>query len=222
MSTAAETVMAHLSTFIFLSHARQKTERYSVGEQSPQADMKRVDDYVRGVGDQIEMVQYIRGRIGEDQDTVLDTWVAYPITTRESGCHRDFPKKRGRVDPRMRQMNMPWSQRRSTQGRLTRQRNAVLATKGRFIPLMLPLTPEIWKADGSSATEYDRGFSDTSDDERRGSWRDSFSVINSSEYSPVSDAELELREVETEGHAELLRAWRAQSDQMLRPRRSTT
>jgi hypothetical protein len=97
-----------------------------------------------------------------------------------------------------------------------------MTTKSRFIPLTPPLTPEIGKADGSSATEYDRGFSDTSDGERRGSGRDPFSVINSSEYSPVSDAELELREVETEGHAELLRAWRAQSDQGLKRRRSTT
>jgi hypothetical protein len=44
MSTAAETAMAHLPTFIFLSHARQKTERYPVGEQPPQADRKRVGD----------------------------------------------------------------------------------------------------------------------------------------------------------------------------------
>jgi hypothetical protein len=37
MSIAAEAVMAHLSTFVFLSHARhrrQKTERYSAGGQS--------------------------------------------------------------------------------------------------------------------------------------------------------------------------------------------
>jgi hypothetical protein len=34
----------------------QKTEWHSVGEQPPQADRKRVDDYVRRTGDQIEMV----------------------------------------------------------------------------------------------------------------------------------------------------------------------
>jgi hypothetical protein len=84
------------------------------------------------------------------------------------------------------------------------------------------MTPEIGKADGPSTTEYDRGFSDTPDDKRRGSGRDPFSVINSSEYPPVSDAEQELREVETEGHAELLRTWRAQSDQMIIQHRSTT
>jgi hypothetical protein len=72
MSIAAETAMVHLSACIFLSHARQKTERYSVGEQSPQADRKRADDYVRRIGDHIEMIQYIRGRIGEDRDTVID------------------------------------------------------------------------------------------------------------------------------------------------------
>jgi hypothetical protein len=48
MSIAAEMTMAHLSTCIFLSHARQNTERHSVGEQSPQADRKRADDYVGG------------------------------------------------------------------------------------------------------------------------------------------------------------------------------
>ena len=72
MSIAAETAMAHLSTFIFLSHARQKTERCSVGEQSPQVDRERADDHVRRTGDHIEMAQYIRSRIGEDRDTVLD------------------------------------------------------------------------------------------------------------------------------------------------------
>jgi hypothetical protein len=48
MSIAAEMTMAHLSTCIFLSHARQNTERHSVGEQSPQADRKRADDCVGG------------------------------------------------------------------------------------------------------------------------------------------------------------------------------
>jgi hypothetical protein len=123
---------------------------------------------------------------------------------------------------------MPLSQRRSAQGRLTRRHNAVLpstmTTKGRFIPLTPPLTPDIGKADGPSTTEYGRGYSDTSDDERRGPGRDSFSAINSSEYTPVSsvsDAEQELREVRTEGHAELLRL--AQSGhQMPKRRRSTT
>ena len=71
MSTATETIMAHLSTSIFLSHARQKAEQCSVGRDSP-ADRERADDYVRRVGDQIEMAQYIRGRIGEDRGTILD------------------------------------------------------------------------------------------------------------------------------------------------------
>ena len=45
-----------------------------MGEKSPQADhpRERADDYVRGIGDQIEMVQYIRSRVGEDRDTVLN------------------------------------------------------------------------------------------------------------------------------------------------------
>jgi hypothetical protein len=43
-----------------------------VGRQSPLADRERVGDYVRGVRDQMKMVQYIRGRIGEDRGTALD------------------------------------------------------------------------------------------------------------------------------------------------------
>ena len=64
--------MAHLSTFILLSHAQQKSERCSVGRDSPQADRERADDNVRRIGDKIEMAQYIRGRIGEDRGTILD------------------------------------------------------------------------------------------------------------------------------------------------------
>ena len=41
MSIATETIMAHLSTFIFLSHARQKAEQCSVGRDSPPANSKR-------------------------------------------------------------------------------------------------------------------------------------------------------------------------------------
>jgi hypothetical protein len=72
MSIATDTIMAHLSTFIFLSHARLKAEQYSVGKDSPPADIESAGDYVRRVRDQIEMVQYIRGRIGEDRGTILD------------------------------------------------------------------------------------------------------------------------------------------------------
>ena len=72
MSTATEMIMAHLSTSIFVSHAQQKAERCSVGRDSPQADRERADDNVRRIGDQIEMIQYIRGRIGEDRGTILD------------------------------------------------------------------------------------------------------------------------------------------------------
>ena len=84
MNTATETIMAHLSTFIFLSHARQKAEQCSVGRDSPPADRERADDYVRRVGDQIEMAQYIRGRIGEDRGTILDMG-------RIPGYHTRFP-----------------------------------------------------------------------------------------------------------------------------------
>ena len=72
MSTAAEMIMAHLSTCIFVGHARQKTERCSVGRNSQQADKDQADDNVRRLDDQIRMIQYVRGRIGEDRDTILD------------------------------------------------------------------------------------------------------------------------------------------------------
>jgi hypothetical protein len=59
ISIAAEMVMAHLSNYIFMSHVRQKKERYAVGHHSRPEDNKRADDYFRRVRDQIEMVQYI-------------------------------------------------------------------------------------------------------------------------------------------------------------------
>jgi hypothetical protein len=72
VSIAAETIMAHLSTCIFLSHARLKAKQCSVGGSSPSELIKDADDYVKRVRDQIEMLQYIRGRVGEDRSTVLD------------------------------------------------------------------------------------------------------------------------------------------------------
>jgi hypothetical protein len=72
MSIAADTIMAYLSTFIFLSHARLKAKQCLVGEPSPPALIESANDYVRRVRDQIEMIQYIRGRIGEDRGTILD------------------------------------------------------------------------------------------------------------------------------------------------------
>jgi hypothetical protein len=82
--------------------------------------------------------------------------------------------------------------------------HSTVTTKGRFTTLTPPLTPEREKADGPNTSEYDRGFSDTSDDKRRGS----FSARDSSEYcSPVSDVEQELREVKTEDQAELFYTW---------------
>jgi hypothetical protein len=82
MSTAADTTMSHLSTFIFLSHARLKAKQCSVGGSSPPALIESANDYVRGVRDQIEVIQYIRGRIGEDRSTVLDMGRAPDYGTR--------------------------------------------------------------------------------------------------------------------------------------------
>ena len=78
VSIAAETIMAHLSKCIVLSHARLKAEQRSVGESSLPKEIKEADDYVNRVSDQIEMLQYVRGRIGEDRDTVLDICARNP------------------------------------------------------------------------------------------------------------------------------------------------
>ena len=43
-----------------------------MGESSLPKEIKEADDYVNRVSDQIEMLQYVRGRIGEDRSTVLD------------------------------------------------------------------------------------------------------------------------------------------------------
>jgi hypothetical protein len=72
MSTAAGIIMAHLTTCIFVGHANRRTEQDSVGQNSPLADKVRADDNVRRLDDQIKMIQYVRGRIGEDRDTILD------------------------------------------------------------------------------------------------------------------------------------------------------
>ena len=72
MSTAAGIIMAHLTTCIFVGHANRKTEQDSVGQNSPLADKVRADDNVRRLDDQIRMIQYVRSRIGEDRDTILD------------------------------------------------------------------------------------------------------------------------------------------------------
>jgi hypothetical protein len=57
-----------------------------------------------------------------------------------------------------------------------------------------PLTPENEKASESSTTEYDRGQSDTSEDERIGPSE----MSGSSEYSPVSGVEPEQQKVKQE------------------------
>ena len=73
MSIAAETIMAHLSTCIVLSHARLKAEQRSMGGSSLPKEIRKAGDYVNRVRDQIEMLQYVRGRIGEDRSTLAFT-----------------------------------------------------------------------------------------------------------------------------------------------------
>jgi hypothetical protein len=130
-----------------------------VGEQPPQADRKRADDDVRGVGDQIEMVQYIRGRIGEDRDTVLDMGRIPDYDTREwmpSGLSKG---KGGAPDDASTHAAEPASKRaRVVKAQAQWQwSNSTVTSGGQFIPL----TPENEKASESSTTKYDRGYTRT-------------------------------------------------------------
>jgi hypothetical protein len=52
-------------------HARKRSDVRWDGTRS-RADKDQADDNVRRLDDQIRMIQYVRGRIGEDRDTILD------------------------------------------------------------------------------------------------------------------------------------------------------
>jgi hypothetical protein len=211
ISIATEMVMAHLSIHIRMGHALQKKGRWAVGRHSPRDDIARAKDLCRFIGDQIEMMQYIRGRVGGDRDAILSMQDRPDLGPKAS----TLSKGTGRSEDAASKCAMePASNKRArmTNGAQAPCSHSTVATKGRFIPP----TPEIEKAGGPSTTEYDRGFSDTSDDERRGL----FSVMNSSEYSPVSGVAQEPREVKTEDQAELLCL--AQSAQVLTQHQPTT
>jgi hypothetical protein len=80
-----------------LSHARLKAEQRSVGGSSLPKEIRKAGDYVNGVRDQIEMLQYVRGRIGEDRDTVLDICAHMPghgagVATPMQGQTSDPPR----------------------------------------------------------------------------------------------------------------------------------
>jgi hypothetical protein len=70
ISTATEMAMAHLSIHIRMGHALQKKERWAVGKHSLRDDIARAKGLCRFIGDQIEMMQYIRGRVGDDRDAI--------------------------------------------------------------------------------------------------------------------------------------------------------
>jgi hypothetical protein len=69
----AEMCMAHLSVHIRIGHALQEKERRSVGKQSPRNDIAKAKDVCicRFTEDRIEVMQYLRGRIGDDRDAIL-------------------------------------------------------------------------------------------------------------------------------------------------------
>jgi hypothetical protein len=151
MRIAAETTKAHLSTFIFLSHAQQKAERCSVGRYLPQVDRERADDYVRGVGDQIEMVQYIRGRIGEDRDTVLDMGRVPDYHTRRwipSALSKGKGKGQSEHTARMCVMEPASKRARMTDAQAQRSPSTVTNESG-----FTPLTPDADNGDYSPVSD---------------------------------------------------------------------
>jgi hypothetical protein len=170
MSIATEAIMAHLSNFIFLSHARLKAEQCSVGRYSPQVDRGRADDYVRRAGDQIEVVQYIRGRIGEDRSTVLDMGRIPDYHTRRwmpSALSKGKEKDQSEHAARTCALEPALKLKRARKSKMTPQRSpSTVIDKKSFSPL----------------TGSDRGYSDTSEDEGAGP----SNAAESSDYSPVS------------------------------------
>jgi hypothetical protein len=125
------------------------------------------------------MIQYIRGCIGEDRDTVLDMGRIPDYDTRE-WMPSGLSKGKGRTpdDASTNAAEPAPKCARMTKAQGQRSTSTMTNEDG-----FTPLTPE-----------NDRGHSDTSDDERRGS----SSVMDSSEYPPVSDAEQEPRKFKTE------------------------
>ena len=97
-----------------MGHALQKKERWAVGKHSPRDDIARAKDLCRFIRDQIEMMmQYIRGRVGDDRDAIL-SMQDRPTGLALARRHQRF--RRAKPDPRMRRVNVPWSQRRNAQG----------------------------------------------------------------------------------------------------------
>jgi hypothetical protein len=110
------------------------------------------------------MIQYIRGRIGEDRDTVLgmgripdyDTreWMPSGLSERKRRAPGDASTHAAEPAPKRARMTKAQAQ----------CSTSTVTNEDRFIPL----TPENEKASEPSTTEYDRGYSDTSEDERTG------------------------------------------------------
>jgi hypothetical protein len=151
-----------------------------VGRYSPQVDRERAGDYVRGVRDQIEMVQYIRGRIGEDRGTVLVMGrIADYHTRRWIPSALSKGKGKGQSEHAARMCVLEPALKRARKSKTTPQRS--------------PSTV-IDKRSSSPLTGSDRGHSDTSEDEGAGP----SNAAESSEYSPVSGNDQESPEVETE------------------------
>jgi hypothetical protein len=76
MDIATDTTMAHLSTSIFLSHARLKAELCSVGKDSPPADREHARRRLRTMSGR----QGIRSRWPSTSEAALERTGARPLT----------------------------------------------------------------------------------------------------------------------------------------------
>jgi hypothetical protein len=89
-------IMAHhLSTCIRMSHALQKKGYWAVEKLSLPSDILVADNFDKRMRDQIEMVQDIRGRIGEDRDAALDMNHRLDLREKEWPSRSSTKGKRG-------------------------------------------------------------------------------------------------------------------------------
>jgi hypothetical protein len=132
-----------------MSHALQKKGGWAVGNGSLPDDITRANNFFRRMGDQIEMIQYIGGRIGEDRDAILD------MNHRPDLLPEDWPpsalsKGKGRALNVASKCGSEPAPKRAKTSRVMEQRSqSTVIDKEPFSPVM----------------ESDRGFSDTPEDE---------------------------------------------------------
>ena len=202
--------MSHLSNSILMNHTRLKAEQRSVGEHSPQEDREHAANKIRRLGDQIEMAQYIRGRIGMDRSTVLDMGRIpgyhtrrWPPSALSQGKENDQSEHAARtcvLEPALK--------------RSRKQSPSTVTGKEPFSPLTgseggYSYTTEDKGAGPANATESSEHSPVSGDDQESPAYSPvsgddqdspeseteqmSQEVTGSSEYSPVSDAEPDVQ-----------------------------